>query len=105
MRISVDFGIGKGLTNLPPCGRSASPPAGACLTSERISHDPAAGAAALDRRSPSPVTGPAGTRIAGMPLASPRVQALLAALCAFRLLPHGFTNRDLRNHLAPLLAA
>ncbi len=38
-----------------------------------------------------------------MPLASPRVQALLAALCAFRLLPHGFTNRDLRTHLAPLL--
>ena len=38
-----------------------------------------------------------------MPLTSPRVQALLAALCVFRLLPHGFTNRDLRNHLAPLL--
>ena len=38
-----------------------------------------------------------------MPLASPRVQALLAALCAFRLLPNGFTNRDLRNRLAPLL--
>ena len=25
------------------------------------------------------------------------------ALCVFRLLPHGFTNRDLRTHLAPLL--
>ena len=53
--------------------------------------------------SPSPVTSPAGTRTAGMPVTSPRVQALLAALCVFRLLPHGFTNRDLRNHLAPLL--
>jgi hypothetical protein len=31
------------------------------------------------------------------------VQALLAALCVFRLPPNGFTNRDLRNHLAPLL--
>jgi hypothetical protein len=30
------------------------------------------------------------------------VQALLAALCAFRLLPNGFPNRDLRTHLAPL---
>jgi hypothetical protein len=38
-----------------------------------------------------------------MPITSPRVQALLSALCAFRLLPHGFTNRDLRTHLAPLL--
>ena len=38
-----------------------------------------------------------------MPLTSPRVQALLAVLCAFRLLPHGFTHRDLRTCLAPLL--
>ena len=38
-----------------------------------------------------------------MPLISLRVQALLAALCVFRLLPHGFTNRDLRTCLAPLL--
>jgi hypothetical protein len=29
--------------------------------------------------------------------------SLLAALCVFRLLPHGFTNRDLRGYLAPLL--
>jgi hypothetical protein len=39
-----------------------------------------------------------------MPLTSPRVQALLSALCAFRLLPNGFTNRDLRTCLAPLPA-
>jgi hypothetical protein len=38
-----------------------------------------------------------------MPITSPRVQALLSALCVFPLLPHGFTNRDLRNCLAPLL--
>jgi hypothetical protein len=31
------------------------------------------------------------------------VQALLAALVIFRLLPRGFSNRDLRSHLAPLL--
>ena len=31
------------------------------------------------------------------------MQALLSAICAFRLLPAGFTNRDLRTHLAPLL--
>ena len=38
-----------------------------------------------------------------MSVTSKRVQALLAAICAFRLLPHGFTNRGLRTHLAPLL--
>ena len=38
-----------------------------------------------------------------MPITSPRVQALLAVICVFRLLPHGFTNRDLRTCLAPLL--
>ena len=50
-----------------------------------------------------PVITPAGTRIAGMRFTDPRVQALLHALCVFRLLPHGFTNADLRTHLAPLL--
>jgi len=29
--------------------------------------------------------------------------ALLSALVVFRLLPQGFTNRDLREHVAPLL--
>ncbi len=38
-----------------------------------------------------------------MRFADPRVQALLAVLCVFRLLPHGFTNAVLRHHLAPLL--
>jgi len=32
-----------------------------------------------------------------------RTQALLSALVIFRLLPNGFANRDLREHLAPLL--
>jgi hypothetical protein len=38
-----------------------------------------------------------------MPLTRPRTQALLSATCVFRLLPRGFTSRDLRHHLAPLL--
>ncbi len=32
-----------------------------------------------------------------------RVQALLPAILVFRLLPHGFSNRGLRENLAPLL--
>ena len=35
--------------------------------------------------------------------AHPRVHALLQALLIHRLLPHGFTNRDLRTLIAPLL--
>jgi hypothetical protein len=35
--------------------------------------------------------------------ADPVVQALFTALLVFRLLPRGFSNRDLRNHCAPLL--
>jgi hypothetical protein len=46
---------------------------------------------------------PSGTRIPGLRFTDERVQALLSAACAFRLLPNGFTNRDLRTHLAPLL--
>ena len=41
--------------------------------------------------------------MAGLRLTDPRALALLAVLCVFRLLPRGFTNADLRRHLAPLL--
>src|SRR5260370_41533533 len=51
----------------------------------------------------TPPPPPAGPRTAGMRITDPRTQALLAAICVFRLLPHGFTNRNLRTHLAPLL--
>ena len=39
----------------------------------------------------------------GLRFTDPRAQALLSAICAFRLLPRGFTHRDLRYHLAPQL--
>ena len=97
-----DFGVAKGLSHLPELKEIGFTASRRLLDVQRISHDPAAGAAALTALS-HPVITTAGTRTAGMPFTSPRVQALLAALCAFRLLPHGFTNRDLRNCLAPLL--
>ena len=97
-----DFGVAKGLSHLPELKEIGFTASRRLLDVQRISHDPADGAAALTALT-SPVISPAGTRTAGMPLTSPRVQALLAALCVFRLLPHGFTHRDLRTHLAPLL--
>ena len=97
-----DFGVAKGLSHLPELKEIGFTASRRLLDVQRISHDPADGAAALTALT-SPVISPAGTRTAGMPLTSSRVQALLAALCVFRLLPNGFTNRDLRTHLAPLL--
>jgi hypothetical protein len=97
-----DFGVAKGLSHLPELKEIGFQANRRLLDVQRISHDPADGAAALTALT-QPVISPAGTRTAGMPFTSPRVQALLSALCAFRLLPNGFTNRDLRTHLAPLL--
>jgi hypothetical protein len=98
----ADFGLGKRLSNLPALRQVGFTANRRLLGVQRISHDPAEGTAALAAIS-DPVTAPSGTRIAGMRITDPRVQALLAAVCAFKLLPNGFTNRDLRHHLAPLL--
>jgi len=50
-----------------------------------------------------PIVTPDGTRVAGLRFADHRAQALLAALLVFRLLPVGFTNRDLRTLVAEVL--
>jgi hypothetical protein len=44
-----------------------------------------------------------GQRVAGLRFTDPRVYALLNALVAFRFLPQGFTNPELRVLVAPLL--
>ncbi len=44
-----------------------------------------------------------GQRGPALRFGDPHVQALLSVLVLFRLLPAGFSNRDLRGHLAPLL--
>ena len=96
-----DFGIGKRLTNLPALREVGFSASRRLLRLERLSHDPITGAEAI-----TAVTGPvltgAGTRIPGLPLAQARSHALLAALLIFRLLPRGFTNRDLRELTAEL---
>ena len=97
-----DFGIGKGLANLPALRQVGFTANRRLPGVQKISHDPAAGAAAITAIT-APVTTPAGTRVPGLRFTDERVQALLSALCAFRLLPSGFTNRELRAHLAPLL--
>jgi hypothetical protein len=72
------------------------------LDVQTISHDPIDGHTALTAIT-NPVITTSGRRVAGMRFTDSRVDALLTAILAFRLLPHGFSNRDLREHLAPLL--
>jgi hypothetical protein len=44
-----------------------------------------------------------GQRVAGLRFLDPRVLALFCVLVLFCLRPEGFTARDLRHHIAPLL--
>jgi hypothetical protein len=97
-----DFGIGKRLTNLPALRQIGFSANRRLLAVQTLSHDPIAGADALAQVT-DPVTTETGTRVAGLRLTDPRALALLAVLCIFRLLPNGFTNADLRRHLAPML--
>jgi hypothetical protein len=97
-----DFGIGKRLTNLPALRQIGFSANRRLLAVQTLSHDPIAGADALAQVTDPVLTG-TGTRVAGLRLTDPRALALLHVLCVFRLLPHGFTNAVLRQHLAPLI--
>jgi hypothetical protein len=97
-----DLGIGKELTNLAALAKAGYAANRRLLDAECISHDPAAGTAALEMLT-SPVISTTCTRVPGMRFPDPRVQALLAACCALALRPAGFTSRDLRHILAPQL--
>ena len=89
-----DLGIGKELTNLAAMAKAGYTANRRLLDAECISHDPAAGTAALETLT-SPVISTTCTRVPGMRFPDPRVQALLAACCALALRPAGFTSRDL----------
>ena len=96
-----DFGIGKRLSNLPALRRLGFQANRRLLDVQRISQDCAVGEDAFHR-----VNGPVevdGQRASGLRFADAAVQALLSALLVFRLLPRGFSARDLRDHWAPLL--
>ena len=98
---SRDFGIGKRLCNLPALAAVGFHANRRLLDVERLTTDPTIGDSAF-RAVADPVV--VGTqRASALPFDSTRTQALLTALVAFRLLPHGFRNSDLRAHLAPLL--
>ena len=97
-----DFEIGKRLTHLPALREIGFSANRRLLGAQRLSHDPAAGAAAFAAIN-DPITEPDGARTAGLRFADPRAQALLHALVMFRMLPHGFHNHDMRQLITELL--
>ncbi len=96
-----DFGIGKRLRNLPALREVGFQANRRLLATQRLGHDPITAARALQKVT-DPVT-VGDSRVAGLRFGDPRAMALLSLLSVFRLSVRGFTNRDLRCHLAPLL--
>jgi len=96
-----DVGIGKRLRNLPALRAVGFQANRRLLDVHTISQDCAVGEAVFRQ-----VTQPrdvGGQRASALRYGDAGVLALLSALLVFRLLPRGFCNRELREHLAPLL--
>jgi hypothetical protein len=96
-----DFQINKGLHNLPALREIGFQANRRLLHVQQLSHDCMIGEDAF-RRVNDPVEVD-GQRASALRFADPMVQALYSALLVFHLLPRGFSNRELRNHWAPLL--
>jgi hypothetical protein len=97
-----DFGIGKRLENLPALREIGFQANRRLLHVECTSHDCTIGEDAFRQVNEPVVVN--GQRASALRFADQTVQALLSALLVFRLLPRGFSNGDLRNHWASLLA-
>ena len=98
---TYDFYIGKNLRNLPALRQIGFQANRRLLQVQRISHDCILAEDAFQNiNRPIQV---ASQRASALRFADPQVQALWRALLLFQLLPAGFSNRDLRQHLASLL--
>ena len=98
---TYDFDIGRLLTNLPRLREVGHQANRRLLDVQRISHDCSIGEDALQG-----ILRPAiidDQRASALRFGDPRVLAVLHGLLLFRLLPRGFANRDLREHVATLL--
>jgi DNA-binding transcriptional ArsR family regulator len=99
---TYDFNIGRLLKNLPALQKVGREANRRLLHVQRISHDCTLGEAELQQLL-RPVTVDQ-QRAAALRVGDPRALAILSALLLFRLLPRGFANRDLREHVGMLLA-
>ncbi len=95
-----DFGIGKRLHNLSSLRKVGFEANRRLLNVQRISHDAILGEAEFRRLNSTVEV--FGQRAGPLRFGDPKVQTLLSVLL-FRLLVRGFSNRDLREHWAPLL--
>jgi hypothetical protein len=96
-----DFEIGRGLRNLAALRQVGFQATRRLLDVQRLSCDATIGDVTVEHVH-RPVT-VAGQRAPGLRFLDPRVLALFLALVVFRLLPQGFSARELRQHMAPLL--
>ena len=96
-----DFGIGKRLENLPALREIGFQANRRLLHVQCTSHDCMIGEDAFRQVNDPVVVN--GQRVSALRFADRAVQALFSALLVFRLLPRGFSNRELRDHWAPLL--
>lgn len=119
-----DFGINKGLANLPYLAKIGRQINRRLLEVERVSHNSGLSGDSIDQKrrepqtlSPDKMTYAAaslvsvvqptvtedGKKSPGLKYGQPRVTALLLALTLFHHLINGFRNSDLRSHVADLL--
>jgi len=96
-----DFAIGKRLCNLPALRAVGFTTNRRLLDVQQLSMDCTIGETAFCQLTQPQVVN--AQRVAALRFADLRVQALFSALTRFAFLPRGFSHRDLRDHLAPLL--
>jgi hypothetical protein len=96
-----DFRIGRRLHNLPALREIGFQANRRLLDVERLSHDCAIGESEFTSLHQGTVCN--DQRASALRFGDPRVQSLFLALLVFRLVSTGFSNRELRELLAPLL--
>lgn len=97
-----DFGVRKGLSNLPYLQKIGREINRRLLDVQRVSHDCHLSQESVERVVQPTVTED-GQRAPGLRFGQPRAMALLAALTLFVHTTHGFSHRTLRPHVADLL--
>ncbi len=97
-----DFGVNKGLSNLPYLQKIGRQINWRLLEVERVSHNSGLSGDSIQKVLQPTVTED-GEKAPALKFGQPRVMALLLALTLFQHLIDGFRNRDLRRHVADLL--
>lgn len=97
-----DFGVNKGLDNLPYLMEMGCQINRRLLEVERVSHNCGISAESI-QRIVLPTVNRDGQRAPGLKFGDPRIMALMLVLCQFVSVIQGLRNRDLRVQMAALL--